>query len=152
MPPRKNAGRKPAAAPEPEVEETPASTSKLDRLEKYLEGNITPTLTDYAEWFGDNVADPDQLDTDRLIALAVTFYSEFQASDFNRERRAARKEQREQRASANGSDGDEEEAEPAQPRTRGRGARGAAKPAAGKPAAKAGSKPAQRGRSRAAVY
>ena len=142
MPPRRT-NRQPAPAPEPE--ET-VSASKLDNVQKYLDKNITPTLADYVVWFTENVTDPEQLEVDRLIALAITFYGEFQASDFNREQREARKAARE---ASNG----QAEPEPAQPATRGRGARAAAKPAAAKPAAKAGrpraAKPAQ---STAAVY
>lgn len=144
MPPRRTNRQ---AAPAPEPEEV-VGTSKLDNVQKYLNANNTPTLADYAEWFTDNVADPTQVAADRLIGLAVTFYGEFQASDFNKERKAERKAERE---ASNGQA--EQEPEPARPAARGRGAR-AAKPAAGKPAAPA--KPA-RGRaaakpSTAAVY
>jgi hypothetical protein len=144
MPPRRTNRQ---AAPAPEPEEV-VGTSKLDNVQKYLNANNTPTLADYAEWFTDNVADPTQVAADRLIGLAVTFYGEFQASDFNKERKAERKAERE---ASNGQA--EPEPEPARPAARGRGAR-AAKPAAGKPAAPA--KPA-RGRaaakpSTAAVY
>ena len=148
MPPRRT---KPAAVTEPEPAEN-GSTSKLDRLEKYLTGNITPTLTDYVTWFGENVTDPDKLDSERLIALAVTFYGEFQASDFNKDQKAARKAERETRAASNGDA--EEPAEPAAPaRGRGRGAR--SQPAAAKPATSGrprGRKPAAAGKSGAAVY
>jgi hypothetical protein len=153
MPPR----RRPAQTkqPEPEVEETGnGSTSKLDRLDKYLTGNITPTLTDYVEWFGANVTDPDKLDSERLIALAVTFYGEFQASDFNKDRKAERKAARETRAASNGDNDADEPAEAAAPaRGRGRGAR--SQPAAAKPAAtgrRPGRKPAAAAKTGAAVY
>jgi hypothetical protein len=150
MPPRKRPAAKPA--PEPVVEETGnGATSKLDRLDKYLTGNITPTLTDYVEWFGANVADPDKLDSERLIALAVTFYGEFQASDFNKDRKAERKEARETRAASNGDAEADEPAEAAPARRR--GARSAAKSAAAKPAAgRPARKRAAASTSGAAVY
>jgi hypothetical protein len=144
MPPRK--GRQ--AAPEPVVEETANGASKLDNVQKYLDRDNTPTLADYAEWFDTNVVDPSTVAADRLIGLAVTFYGEFQASDFNRDRKAERKAEREAAAPA-------EEPEPAKPagRARGAGKPAAAKPAAAKPAARAGrgraAKPATSG---AAVY
>jgi hypothetical protein len=139
MPPRRT--RQTAPAPEPEVAEANGSASKLDNVQKYLDRDNTPTLADYAEWFGQNVVDPTQIDVDRLIGLAVTFYGEFQASDFNREQKAARKAEREQAAEP------EAETEPAKPR-----GRGAAKPAAGKPATTkpAGRKPAGKSRATAA--
>jgi len=143
MPPRRSTAK--PATPEPEVTET-APTSKLDRLEKYLTGNLTATHLDYVEWFTENVGEPTEIDADRLISLAVTFYGEFQASDFNRERREARRAARE---AGNGQAEPEPEPEPAAKpagRAGGRGARSAAKPAAAKPAA---AKPA--GRSRAAA-
>jgi len=145
MPPVKRGRAKPAVQ-EPEAN---GSTSKLDNVEKYMTGNITPTLTDYATWFASEVTDPDKLDSERLIAMAVTFYGEFQASDFNKDQKAARKEARETRATANGDDADE----PAKPAARGRGSRAAAsKPATGKPAGRPGRKPAAARSSGAAVY
>lgn len=145
MPPKRTR----QAAPEPETVEQNGSTSKLDNVQKYLDRDNTPTLADYAEWFTENVVDPTQVDADRLMGLAVTFYGEFQASDFNRERKAERKAERAAAAPAE----EEPEPEPAKPAARGRGARTAAKPAAGKPAA---AKPRGRGRaaatSGAAVY
>lgn len=148
MPPRKRPAAKPAEV-KPEVEETAAngSRSKLDNLQKYLEKDLTPTMQDYVQWFVENVADPEDLVSDRLIALAVNFYSEFQGSDFNIERREAR------RAARNG-DVEAEEAESEQPTKGRRGTRGAAKPAAAVPAAGRGrGKPAGKASSsKAAVY
>ena len=142
MPPRRT---KPAT-PAPEVAEANGSASKLDNVQKYLDRDNTPTLADYAEWFGVNVVDPTQIDADRLIGLAVTFYGEFQASDFNRDQKAARKAEREVAQP-------EAEPEPEKPAARGRGARTAAKPAAAKPAGrKPAAKPAASGTSGAAVY
>lgn len=144
MPPKRTR----QAAPEPEVVEQNGSASKLDNVQKYLDRDNTPTLADYAEWFEANVVDPTTISADRLIGLAVTFYGEFQASDFNRDRKAERKAEREAAAPA-------EEPEPAKPAGRGRAAAkpaaakpAAAKPAAGRPRGRA-AKPATSG---AAVY
>jgi hypothetical protein len=132
MPPRTRT----ASKTKPVAAEENGSRSKLDNLEKYLNRDFTPVMADYVEWFTANVGDPDQLASDRLIVLAVNFYSEFQASDFNRERREERRAAREQAA--------EPEPEPAKATTRrGRGRpAAAAKPAAAKPGRKPGRKPA----------
>lgn len=144
MPPRTRAPK--VTEPEPEAAAN-GSRSKLDNLQRYLEKDPTPVLSDYIEWFGYNVADPDKLSSDKLIELAVTFYGEFQGSDFNKDRRAARRAEREAAAPA------EEEPEPAKPAARGRGARTAAKPAAATATpAKRGRKPAAKPASAAAVY
>jgi hypothetical protein len=145
MPPRRTQRNAPPPPPEPEAN---GSTSKLDQVQKYLTKNITPTLQDYAEWFEQNVADPTTLDVDRLIALAVTFYGEFQASDFNRDQKAARKAERE-RATADGQD----EPEPATATRARRGTRTAAAPAPAKPAGRSrGARAAKPATSGAAVY
>ncbi len=144
MPPR---GRKAAAAPvEPEEQEEAEQEGQFDR---HLTKDLSPTMSDYADWFHENVADIDELgksDPGRLLALGSTLYPHFQKSDLNQGRREAR---RTDRAAANGA---EEEPEPAKPAPRGRKpAAGAAAPArsAAKPAAAAPARPA-RGRKPAA--
>ncbi len=144
MPPRGR--RSTAATQEPEVQE-PATNGEAD-LSGYLDKNLTPTMLDYIEWLTDQVGDLAELDVDRLVALSLYGYPKFQKSDFNRDRKEAR---REARAAASEPE-TETEPEPARP-ARGRGA---AKPATPKPAARPSgdgtgrpARPAGRGRGRA---
>jgi hypothetical protein len=143
-------GRRPAPKPvEPEVEE-----EEYDFTD-YLTKDHTPTMADYVEWFTANVADPDELESDRLIVLGARLYNIFQKSQFNIDRREARRAERGQsrtaRAAANG-EGEEVEAEeyeeeeaPAKPAAR-RGRGKTATPAA----ATVPARPARKGRKPAA--
>jgi hypothetical protein len=94
--------------------------------QKYVDKPFSPTMADYVEWFEQNVASLDDLDVDRILVLGVSMYSHFQKSDFNIDRRDARRAEREQ-TRANG-DADEDEDEPPA-RTRTRAAKTSAKPA-----------------------
>lgn len=123
--PARARGRQPA--PEPE------SNGQVD-YQAYVEKPLSATMTDYAMWFRENVGDPDQIDSDRLLALGSSLYPHFQRSDFNQERREARRAAREAPA----------EAEPA-PAASGRGKGRTARGAASAPPASA---PARGGRSR----
>lgn len=143
MPPRKT--RQTAPAPE----ETASQNGEVD-FQKYVEKNLTATMEDYVEWFEANVASLDDLPVDKILTLGVSLYSHFQRSDFNVERREARRAERE----ATRQDA-EDEPEPARPakgtrartapakaapatsgRSGGRPARSAGKPANAKPGAK----------------
>jgi hypothetical protein len=113
MPPRRNARR---AAPEPEPE-APAN-GEVD-YQKYVDKPFSPTMTDYIEWFEQNVASLDELDVERILVLGVSMYSHFQKSDFNIERREERRSQRAtSRAAAEDEPEEAEEAEEEAPRTR----------------------------------
>jgi hypothetical protein len=110
MPPKRNRSRQ--ADPEPE---TASQNGEVD-FQKYVQKPFSPTMTDYVEWFEQNVASLDELEVDRILVLGVTMYSHFQKSDFNIQRREARRADREQ---TRATDEDEEAPEP-QTRTRGR--------------------------------
>jgi hypothetical protein len=118
MAPKPRGRQAPAPAPEPEVEQVDFTP--------YLEKPLSATMADYAVWFRDNVGDPDQIDSDRLLALGSSLYTHFQRSDFNQTRRTERRAAREAEAAP-------EPTAPATGRGRGRGARGTAPaaPAAG---------------------
>jgi hypothetical protein len=112
MPPR---GKRAAAAvvEEPEVEEVEGNP-----FDHHLTKDLSPTMSDYADWFHENVTDIDELgksDPGRLLALGSTLYPHFQKSDLNQNRRAARKEERAAAAPA------AEEEAPAPARAKGRG-------------------------------
>jgi len=125
MPPRRG---KPAAAPA-----EPEANGDID-LTTYLTKDLSATMGDYATWFRDNVGDPDEIESDRLLALGSSLYPHFQKSDFNIAQRAARRAARTAEAAP--------EPEPAAPaRGRGRGARNA-------PAAPPAAAPARGGRGR----
>jgi hypothetical protein len=131
MPPRKNT--KPAPAPAPAAQD---NGDLATAVEKALnKETFSATMSDYLDWFTDNVADPASLaeDLDRLMVMTLQFYGPFQRSDFN-------KTQREARAAERGTPEPEEPAKPA----RGRGRTTATAPA-GKPAT-AGKAPARRSR------
>jgi hypothetical protein len=91
MPPRKAR----TAAPEPEVAEQ--NGGEVD-FQKYLTKPLSATMTDYVEWFEANVGNLDKIEVDRILVLGTTMYSHFQRSDFNIERREARRAEREEAA------------------------------------------------------
>jgi hypothetical protein len=111
MAPAKRRQSAPAPAPEPE-------NGQVD-YEAYLNKPLSATMEDYAQWFRDNVGEPDDIESDKLLALGSSLYPHFQRSDFNQERRAARRAAREADAAP--------EPEPAATgRGKGRGAAGKA--------------------------
>lgn len=117
-------GRKPAAAPAP-VEPT---VEEVD-YQFYIDKDLTATMRDYVEWFEKNVSKLNKLDEDKILTLGVSLYSHFQKSDFNVDRREARRAEREAAAEA------PPEPEPAAPaRGRGRRAPAATAPANAAPA------------------
>jgi hypothetical protein len=111
MPPAR--GRRAATAPPPPAE--PENNGEVD-FQKYLDKDLSPTMADYVEWFEDNVAALEEVPVDKLLALGSSLYPHFQKSDFNIERREARKTSRQP----------EPEPEPAKPARAGRGRRAAA--------------------------
>ena len=123
MPPRKGSNRSRQAAPEPE---TVPENGEVD-YQKYVDKPFSPTMLDYIEWFEANVANLDKLEVDKILVLGVSMYSHFQKSDFNIDRREARKAEREQTRGAATEDEDEDEP-PARTRTR----KAPAKPATGR--------------------
>jgi hypothetical protein len=118
MPPKRTR----AAAPEPEVAE--ANGDAVD-FKKYLTKPISPTMSDFAEWMDQEVPGWDKVEVDRILVIGVTLYSHFQKSQFNIDRREARRAEREAAAP---------EPEPAAPARSGRG-RSRTAPAPSKPAA-----------------
>ncbi len=74
-----------ATAPPAETEETAKDYTE------YATKPLTPTMQDFAEWLEANVGDLGKMEADRLVALGPTLYHDFQASDFNRERKAERR-------------------------------------------------------------
>lgn len=125
MPPAR--GRRQAAAPEPEP------NGEVD-FTTYLEKNLSNTMIDYATWFRANVGNPDDIESDRLLALGVGLYPHFQRSDFNIAQREARRAAREAppepepAAPARGGRGRAKApAAAAAPPARGRGRRGASR-------------------------
>jgi hypothetical protein len=115
MPPRGKRAAQTAPAVE-EVEETEVDENPFDH---HLTKDLSATMSDYADWFHENVTDIDDLgktDPARLLALGSTLYPHFQRSPLNQERRAARKAERQSAEPA-----EEAEAAPA-PARRGRGA------------------------------
>lgn len=116
MPPR---GRKAAAAPvEPEEQ---AAVEEAGLYDHHLTKDLSPTMSDYGDWFHENVADIDELgksDPGRLLALGSTLYPHFQKSDLNQNNREARRAAR--AASAPVVEEDVEEEAPAKPAARGR--------------------------------
>jgi hypothetical protein len=131
MPPAK--GRRAAAAAAPPAPD-PEENGQVD-FQRYLDKDLSPTMADYVEWFEDNVAALEDVPVDKLLALGSSLYPHFQKSDFNIDRREARKAER---APA-------PEPEPAKPAARGR--RRAAAPA---PEPEPAPAPASRRRGRAA--
>lgn len=93
----------------------PAEETGEEDYSRYLDKDLSATMTDYAEWFEENVAEFKDLDPERILALGSTLYPKFQKSDFNIERREARRAERASAAESNG------EAEAEAPRGRGRG-------------------------------
>ena len=141
MPPRGRNAK--AAEQEEEVQEAAAPD-----FSHHLTKDLSPTMSDYGDWFHENVTDIDELgktDPGRLLALGSSLYPHFQKSDLNQSNRAARQATRQAAAPANGA-GEEEEETPKP--ARGRGAKPAATAkteAAPKPA------PPRRGRAAAAT-
>lgn len=121
-----------AAAP---VVEEPAAEAR-DYTE-YRDKEPTPTMSDFADWIVQEVGI--EYPTAKELAafrngvrLGGTLRMEFQASDMNKERRAARRAAREAQASANGQAAEPEVA--ATPPARGRGRGKTAATAAATPA------------------
>jgi hypothetical protein len=116
MPPAK--GRRAAAAAAPPAPD-PEENGAVD-YQKYLDKDLSPTMSDYVEWFEDNVANLDDVPVDKLLVLGSSLYPHFQKSDFNIERREARRVER--------APAPEPEPEPAKPARGGRSRRAAAAP------------------------
>jgi hypothetical protein len=131
MPPARGR-RSTAAAAAPPAE--PESNGEVD-FQKYLDKDLSPTMSDYVEWFEDNVASLEDVPIDKLLALGSALYPHFQKSDFNIDRREARKAAR----------APEPETEPAAKPARGRPRRAAAPEPEPEPAPA----PARKGRGRA---
>lgn len=144
------------AAATAEVEETEVEAAEPDYT-VYATKPLTPTMLDYAEWVGDNVGDIAEMEPERLIALGPTLYHQFQASDFNKERKEVRRAERAEEVAAKAAAKEEEteEEEAPKPKPRGRAAATtstssvAKAPARGKAAASAPAKAPARGRGRA---
>jgi len=135
MPPAR--GRRSAPAPAPAPAPEPEENGQVD-YQKYLDKELSPTMTDYVTWFEDNVAQLEDVPVDKLLVLGSSLYPHFQKSDFNITRREARRVERQ-------PEPPEPEPEPAKPtRGRPRGRATAAPAPAPTPAP-----PARRGRSRA---
>lgn len=91
MPPAR--GRRAATQPAPAPEPEPEQNGQVD-FQKYLDKDLSPTMSDYVEWFEDNVASLDDVPVDKILALGSSLYPHFQKSDFNIERRESRKAER----------------------------------------------------------
>jgi hypothetical protein len=120
------------APPEPDPEENGA----VD-FQRYLDKDLSPTMTDYVTWFEENVAALEDVPVDKLLALGSSLYPHFQKSDFNISQREARKSAR--------APEPEPEPEP-EPVRRGRGR--PPKAAAAAPTPAPAPAPARRGRPR----
>lgn len=145
--------RKPAvAAPEPEVEEPAGRDPEL-----FLTKELTPTQADYVEWLADTLGDLGDLEWERVAFVAVSLYSDFQKSDFNKDRKEERRNARTARVAANGDaeEDDEEPEAPAKPARRGKTAAAApaapARPARGGKATATAAPAGKRGRGRPAA-
>jgi hypothetical protein len=116
MPPR---GKRAAAA----VVEDPVEVEEVEEgnpFDHHLTKDLSPTMSDYGDWFHENVADIDELgktDPGRLLALGSTLYPHFQKSPLNQKRREARKTER-----ATAAPAEEAEEEAPVPARKGRGA------------------------------
>jgi hypothetical protein len=91
MPPARGR-RSTAAAAAPPAE--PEANGEVD-FQKYLDKDLSPTMVDYVEWFEENVAALEDVPVDKLLSLGSALYPHFQKSDFNIDRREARKAARE---------------------------------------------------------
>jgi hypothetical protein len=140
MPPAAR-GRRSASRPAPAPEPEPEQNGEVD-FQRYLDKDLTPTMQDYVEWFEDNVATLEDVPLDKLLTLGIYTYSYFQKSDFNIQRREARRASR--------APAPEPEPEPAKPAGRGR-PRGRAAAPAPEPEPEPAPAPARRGRGRAAA-
>jgi hypothetical protein len=120
MPPAK--GRRAATAPPPPAE--PEANGEVD-YQRYIDKDLSPTMADFVTWFEDNVASLDDLPVDKILTIGIATYGHFQRSDFNVERREAR---RAARQTARPEPEPEPEPAPAKPAGRGRSRRAAAAP------------------------
>jgi hypothetical protein len=137
MPPAR--GRRAATQPAPAPEPEPENNGQVD-FQKYLDKDLSPTMSDYVDWFEENVASLDDVPVDKILALGSSLYPHFQKSDFNIERREARKTSRQPEP--------EPEPAPAKPAARaGRRGRPAAQPEP-EPEPEPTPAPARRGRGR----
>jgi hypothetical protein len=135
MPPAR--GRRAATQPAPAPEPEPENNGQVD-FQKYLDKDLSPTMSDYVDWFEENVASLDDVPVDKILALGSSLYPHFQKSEFNVSRREARKAER----------APEPEPEPAKPAARsGRRGRPAAQPEP-EPEPEPTPAPARRGRGR----
>jgi len=137
MPPAR--GRRSTAKVEPpEVE---ASQNGEVDYQKYLDKDLSPTMSDYVEWFEDNVAALEDVPVDKLLALGSSLYPHFQKSEFNISRREERR----------GARAPEPEPEPEPAKPAGRAGRGRGRAAAPEPEPEPAPAPARRGRGRSAA-
>jgi len=139
MPPAAR-GRRSATRPAPAPEPEPEQNGEVD-FQRYIDKDLSPTMSDYVEWFEENVSSLDDLPVDKILTLGSSLYGHFQKSEFNISRR---EERRASRAPA-----PEPEPEPAKPAGRGR-PRGRAA-AAPEPEPEPAPAPTRRGRGRAAA-
>jgi hypothetical protein len=136
MPPAR--GRRAATAPAPAPEPEPEANGQVD-FQKYLDKDLSPTMQDYVEWFEQEVASLDDVPVDKILVLGSSLYPHFQKSDFNIERREARKSARQPAP----------EPESAKPAAKGRSRRAAPEPEP-EPEPDPAPAPAKRGRGRPA--
>jgi len=134
MPPAK--GRRSTTAAKPAPAPEPSQNGEVD-YQKYLDKDISPTMSDYIEWFEENVAALEDVPVDKLFVLGSSMYGHFQKSEMNITRREARRAARQPAP--------EPEPEPAKPAGRARHGRSA--PA---PEPEPAPAPARRGRGRIA--
>lgn len=86
MPPAR--GRRAATAPPPPAE--PEANGEVD-YQRYIDKDLSPTMTDFVTWFEDNVGSLDELPVDKILTIGVSVYGHFQRSDFNQDRREERR-------------------------------------------------------------
>ena len=134
MPPRSKSRTQTAPAPEPE-----AVNGDAPDLSAYLTKDYTATQGDFLDWFEQEVAKLDNITSERALVLGAVLYGHFQRSDFNHQRKEARRAERAAPAPAPAPASDESTpAAPARPARRTAPAAAPAKPAA--PARGRGSK------------
>jgi hypothetical protein len=107
-------------------------------FQRYLDKDLSPTMADFVTWFEDNVASLDDVPVDKILTLGAGLYGHFQRSEFNVERREARRAAR--------TPAPDPEPEPAKPSGRGRPRRTAAPEP--EPEPEPAPAPARRGRGR----
>jgi hypothetical protein len=137
MPPAR--GRRAATAPAPPAEPESNGSGEVD-FQKYISKDLSPTMSDYVEWFEQEVASLDDIPVDKILVLGVSLYGHFQKSDFNIDRREARRATR--------APAPEPEPEPAKPARGGRGRSRAAAAPAPEHEPEPEATPARRGRGR----